>query len=88
MDEHAYEEPKNIIDTLVEHKGESTDKGLPQGAAPSTTLSLLALVPWFEELERQGIKLLMYADDGFLYSDKPFTPFAPPGFEFAEEKCS
>jgi len=76
------------MDTLVAHKGGSTDKGLPQGAAPSTTLSLLALVPWFQELERQGIKLLMYADDGFLYSDKPFEPFPPQGLEFAEEKCS
>jgi hypothetical protein len=45
MDEFAYEEPVNIVDTLVTHKGETTDKGLPQGAAPSTTLSLLALVP-------------------------------------------
>jgi len=28
----------------------------------------------------------MYADDGLLYSDKDFHPFAPEGFEFAEEK--
>jgi hypothetical protein len=66
----------------------SLDKGLPQGAAPSTTLSLLVLVPWFEELKKQGIHLLMYADDGFLYSESPFTPFPPPGLEFAEAKCS
>jgi hypothetical protein len=64
------------------------DKGLPQGAAPSTTLSLLALTPWYRELGAKGIKLLMYADDGFLYSDEPFEPFAPPGLEFAVEKCS
>lgn len=66
----------------------SLDKGLPQGAAPSTTLSLLVLVPWAKELEKRGIKLLMYADDGFLYSDVPFEPFPPKGLEFAEEKCS
>jgi hypothetical protein len=28
----------------------------------------------------------MYADDGILYSDTPFEPTPPPGFEFAEEK--
>jgi len=37
-------------------------------------------------LEKKGIKLLMYADDGLLYSDKNFHPFPPEGFEFAEEK--
>lgn len=64
------------------------DKGLPQGAAPSTTLSLLVLIPWYRELNDRGIKLLMYADDGFLYSDYPFEPFPPEGLSFAEEKCS
>lgn len=66
----------------------SLDKGLPQGAAPSTTLSLLVLVPWFKELEKKGIKLLMYADDGFLYSENKFEPFPPKGLEFAIEKSS
>jgi hypothetical protein len=28
----------------------------------------------------------MYADDGILHSDKPFTPTPPRGFEFAEDK--
>jgi hypothetical protein len=63
-------------------------RGLPQGAAPSTTLSLLVLSPWHRKLEKEGVKLLMYADDGFLYSDTPFIPFPPEGLEFAEEKCS
>jgi len=67
---------------------EVTDKGLPQGAAPSTTLSLLALCPWYESLSEKNINLLMYADDGFLYSDIPFDPYPPEGLEFAEEKCS
>jgi len=61
-------------------------KGLPQGAAPSTVLSLLALSAWEQELRAKGISLLMYADDGFLYSDKPFEVFPPRGFELAEEK--
>jgi hypothetical protein len=57
--------------------------GLPQGAAPSTILSLLALSDWYKELQDKGIKLLMYADDGILYSDEPFEIFPPKGFEFA-----
>jgi len=60
--------------------------GLPQGAAPSTILSILALADWFKELKSKGINLLMYADDGMLYSDKEFEPFPPEKFEFAEEK--
>lgn len=64
----------------------STRKGLPQGAAVSTTLSLLALCDWYHSLEKKGIKLLMYADDGFLYSDEPFKPYPPKGFEFSGEK--
>lgn len=28
----------------------------------------------------------MYADDGFLYSDKPFEPFAPKNLEFESSK--
>jgi len=63
-------------------------KGLPQGAAPSTILSLLALTDWYYELKAQGINLLMYADDGMLYSDKEFEPFPPEGFDFAEDKCA
>jgi len=61
-------------------------KGLPQGAAPSTILSLLALAEWYKELKEQGISLLMYADDGILYSDEPFEPTPPDTLEFAEEK--
>jgi len=65
---------------------EKMHKGLPQGAAPSTTLSLLALVPWAEQLKAKNIGLLMYADDGFLFSDEPFEPFEPVGLEFAPNK--
>jgi len=62
-------------------------KGLPQGAAPSTILSILALSDWFKELKKKGINLLMYADDGLLYSEEEFKPSPPTGFEFALEKC-
>lgn len=62
-------------------------KGLPQGAAPSTILSILALADWYKELEAKNIGLLMYADDGLLYSDEEFIPTPPTGFEFAEDKC-
>jgi len=65
---------------------EKMHKGLPQGAAPSTTLSLLALAPWAEQLKSKNIGLLMYADDGFLFSDEPFEPFEPVGLEFAPDK--
>jgi hypothetical protein len=66
--------------------GKYFNKGLPQGAAPSTILSLLSLSHWHSELEEKGIKLLMYADDGFLYSDSPFEPFAPQNLEFEKSK--
>lgn len=62
-------------------------KGLPQGAGISPILSLLVLSEWYEYLKAKGIKLLMYADDGFLYSDQDFTPVSPPGIPFAEGKC-
>jgi len=80
----------NIVSSLIYTGNLSAllaiDKGLPQGAAPSTILSLLALADWFKELKKKGIKLLMYADDGLLYSDEPFEPYPPKGFEFAENK--
>jgi hypothetical protein len=37
-------------------------------------------------LKDNGIGLTMYADDGLLYSEHDFTPKAPEGFEFAEDK--
>jgi len=61
-------------------------RGLPQGAAPSTILSLSILPEWFDLLKQQGIKLVMYADDGILYSDRPFNPFPPEGMDFAADK--
>jgi len=61
--------------------------GLPQGASPSTILSLLALEDWNKKLTEDGTNLLMYADDGLIYSDQEFIPSPPEGFEFAAEKC-
>lgn len=87
---------QSTTETILTAKGpmkrvrlvDKMSKGLPQGAAPSTTLSLLALVPWYKALQSKGINLLMYADDGFLYSDVAFEPFPPDGLEFALEKCA
>jgi hypothetical protein len=61
-------------------------RGLPQGAAPSTILSILALADWYVEVKRRGMDLVMYADDGFLISDSPFHAEPPRGFDFALEK--
>lgn len=74
--------------TFNYYQEEPTDlnKGLPQGAAISPVLSLLALVDWKRQLQNEGINLLMYADDGILYGDKEFKVFPPEGFELAPEK--
>jgi len=77
---------QTTLETGNVNKYSVINKGLPQGAAPSTILSILALSDWYKKLEKKGIKLLMYADDGLLYSDKNFFPFPPEGFEFADEK--
>lgn len=60
--------------------------GLPQGLNTSPILSLLVLVKWVNQLKAQGIKVHMYADDGFLYSNKPFEPFSPEKIPFNMEK--
>jgi hypothetical protein len=61
-------------------------RGLPQGAAPSTILSLIVQSEWYDELAKKGINVLMYADDGIMYSNTHFDPFPPAGFEFASDK--
>lgn len=48
--------------------------GLPQGLNTSPILSILTLKEWSDELKKQGINLIMYADDGLMYSDQPFDP--------------
>lgn len=60
--------------------------GLPQGLNTSPILSLTILVEWVAKLEAMGLKVLMYADDGFIYSNKKFEPFAPEGIPFNVEK--
>lgn len=61
-------------------------KGLPQGLNTSPILSILTLTTWHKELKAKGIDLLMYADDGILFSEVPFEPFAPKNQEFSKEK--
>jgi len=60
--------------------------GLPQGLNTSPILSIITLIEWKNQLKEQGINLVMYADDGIMYSDKPFTPFPPDFVEISEEK--
>jgi hypothetical protein len=61
-------------------------KGLPQGLNTSPILSILTLTTWNKELKAKGIDLLMYADDGILFSNEPFDPFPPRNQEFSIEK--
>jgi hypothetical protein len=88
----SYEELNFRFDRIEQQKQhaksieQDLDKGLPQGAAPSTILSLLSLTDWAKELEAKGIGLLMYADDGILYANEEFSPSPPEGFNFAEGK--
>lgn len=49
-------------------------KGLPQGLNTSPILSILTLTRWKEWLDKNHINLIMYADDGILYSDNEFDP--------------
>jgi hypothetical protein len=63
-------------------------KGLPQGAAPSTILSLLILDDWILSLKSKNIKWVMYADDGLLYSNEKFDPYPPDGLSFATHKSN
>jgi hypothetical protein len=83
---HPAKRPEGI--TLNYYTGPARNllKGLPQGAAVSPVLSLLALVDWKRQLQSKGINLLMYADDGILYGEKEFKVFPPEGFELAPEK--
>lgn len=37
-------------------------------------------------LKERGIKLLMYADDGIMYGDKPFDPYFAPWLMENKEK--
>jgi hypothetical protein len=70
--------------------------GLGQGFALSPLLSVLTLVV-LEDLEKQGIKHLLYADDGLFYSDEnhDFLKIAQDlldkyniGAHFSLKKCS
>lgn len=47
-------------------------KGFPQGAAISPLLSILLLITPNTHKLPAGSHILMYADDGLIYSDTPF----------------
>jgi len=47
--------------------------GVAQGSPLSPILSTIILVPLLF-LNKSGVKAIMYADDGILYSDSPFNP--------------
>jgi len=48
--------------------------GVPQGGNMSPLLSMLGLSRLESLVKSQGAKLLMYADDGLIYSKHPFDP--------------
>lgn len=48
--------------------------GVPQGANTSPILAILALRELYEVVEMCGLKMVMYADDGIIYSNEPFDP--------------
>jgi hypothetical protein len=83
----AMDSPKWVKDALLDEldnkvyfaeersedwKDDKGDIGVPQGAPTSPLLSLLATNTMFKF---KGINCLMYADDGILYSNKPFGTF-------------
>lgn len=45
-------------------------KGLPQGLSTSPILSIFTLKDWYKKLKRVNNNLLMYADDGLIYSNE------------------
>lgn len=77
--------PKEV--TAKEH-------GLPQGSPTSPFLSLLVIEKYlYKEVTEAGHNLIMYADDGLIYSEKEinFTPSKlteDSGMKFNPEKCS
>lgn len=61
-------------------------KGLPQGLNTSPTLSILTLKDWIEKYRKRRVYATMYADDGLLFSNRPFKPFSQEGAELHKEK--
>lgn len=61
-------------------------KELPQGLNTSPILSLITLIDWAKKLKAKGVNLLMYADDGIMYSDQPFEPESPKSTPIHPEK--
>jgi retron-type reverse transcriptase len=71
---------------------ESRIRGFPQGAAISPLLSILSLTRPNKSPLPKGVEIVMYADDGIVYSDRPFTEevvreyFGGYGIELSPEK--
>jgi hypothetical protein len=63
-----------MFDHYKPHGFGAAFKGLPQGLNTSPLLAISTLIEKFKELKSQGIGLTMYADDGLLFSNKPFDP--------------
>lgn len=74
-----------VTEPLAEHR-----KGFPQGASISAFLSIMLLSMVHPP---RGVKLLMYADDGLLYSNEKFDPIEfekeldSLGLKLAHNKC-
>lgn len=75
-----------IRDTVVGEIRRILFKNLPQGLNTSPTLSILTLEDWVEKYRKRRVYSVMYADDGILYSNRPFKPFSQEGAEIHEEK--
>jgi len=73
INEHA-ERWKAALMNNSPYIGQSGIMGLPQGAAISPILSILMLDDLFEVIRHWGAELLMYADDGIVYSNEYFDP--------------
>lgn len=65
---------KHVLGNLPE----ATSAGLPQGLNTSPILSILTLLDWYHMLRDRGIQLIMYADDGIMFSNENFEPYFPP----------
>jgi hypothetical protein len=65
--------------------------GVPQGAPTSPFLSILLLNDVCKD-DNQDYKIIRYADDGLIFSNKPMelketTEMREAGIEYAKEKC-
>lgn len=74
----VYEMAKYFHDVVWKGAEGGKLRGLPQGLNTSPILSISTLIDWYKELKNRNIELLMYADDGLMYSNEPFDPYFDP----------